>query len=395
MAVVPKLFRNSEELDRSLIYDLIAQKQEPSFTLMMPTHRILPERETDPIQFKNLVSELEMKIKKAGLEKHLDLISKLHSVEKDRDFWNHQGAGLAVFINPSYSKVVSTPISLPSLTIISDTFHVKPLYRYYQESGRFQLLVLGQDHVYLYEGDKYGMEALDISGKVPQSMKMALGGEMTDDDIDSADFGGVGASSQVNRGVGPFVHGYTEKSQQKDNDLIRFFRIVDEKVLEHFSTTSGLPLILAALPEHHATFRQVSKNSKLLKTGIEKDVSRVPIDELGKIVWNAFYLEYEQGLAALLKRQQLAESQNLSHTLLDDVVKDALDGKIEILLVEENRIIKGRILEKERGIEYHESGVDDVLDDLSALVIEKSGRVILLPAEKMPHSGGAVSINRY
>lgn len=63
---------------------------------------------------------------------------------------------------------------------------------------------------------------------------------------------------------------------------------------------------------------------------------------------------YDQGLATILKRQQLAESQNLSHTLLDDV-----------------------------------------LDDLSALVIEKSGRVILLPAEKMPYSGGAVSINRY
>jgi len=113
MAIVPKLFRNSEELDRSLIYDLIAQKQEPSFTLMMPTHRTPPERETDPIRFKNLVSELEMKIKNAGLEKHLDLISKLHSVEKDRDFWNHQGAGLAVFIHPSYSDFAARRENAP------------------------------------------------------------------------------------------------------------------------------------------------------------------------------------------------------------------------------------------------------------------------------------------
>jgi hypothetical protein len=35
-----------------------------------------------------------------------------------------------------------------------------------------------------------------------------------------------------------------------DSDAQRFFRAVDQAILEHHSRTSGLPLILASLPEH-------------------------------------------------------------------------------------------------------------------------------------------------
>src|SRR5690606_34998572 len=126
MPRLPDSFRNADKLDRKLIYELLEQRDYPCFTLMMPTHRMPPERETDPLQFKNLVNELENKIKANNLEKHLHLISQLHQVEEDRDFWNHQGLGLAIFVNPNYLKVVKVQISLPTLTIVSDTFHVKP-----------------------------------------------------------------------------------------------------------------------------------------------------------------------------------------------------------------------------------------------------------------------------
>ena len=49
-----------------------------------------------------------------------------------------------------------------------------------------------------------------------------------------------------------------------DLDAERFFRAVDRAVLEHHSRPSGLPLILAALPEHHSLFRPLSENSFLV-----------------------------------------------------------------------------------------------------------------------------------
>lgn len=370
MPRLPETFRNAEKLNRDLIYELIEQNNHPSFTLMMPTHGLPPERDNDPLQFKNLVSELESKIQANGLEKHLDLISKLHRVEEDRDFWNHQSSGLAVFIHPEYLKVVQVQVPLPAMTIVSDTFHVKPLYRYYQESGRFQLLVLGQDHVHLYEGNRFKLEKVDIGEKVPTSMKEALGHELTDDY-------------------------YMEISQEKENDIRRFFNRVDEAITLHFSRPSGLPLIVAALPENQAFFREASKNELLVEDGISGDVSHLGVNDLKDRAWEAYSVQYEKEVDEILERQALADTQHLSHSLLEDVALDAMDGKVDILLVEDKRIIKGRVDQENRRIEYLDTGVDDVLDDLSALVIEKSGRVILLPAEKMPHSGGAVSINRF
>lgn len=395
MPRLPETFRNAEKLNRDLIYELIEQNNHPSFTLMMPTHGLPPERDNDPLQFKNLVNELEAKIQANGLEKHLDLISKLHRVEEDRDFWNHQSSGLAVFIHPEYLKVVQVQVPLPAMTIVSDTFHVKPLYRYYQESGRFQVLVLGQDHVHLYEGNRFKLEKVDIGEKVPTSMKEALGHELTDDHYNTATASGKGTNKQANQGTGHVVHGYMEISQEKENDIRRFFNRVDEAITLHFSRPSGLPLILAALSENQAFFREASKNELLVEDGIVGDVSHLGVNDLKDRAWEAYSVQYEKEVDEILERQALAETQHLSHSLLEDVALDAMDGKVDILLVEDKRIIKGRVDQENRRIEYLDTGVDDVLDDLSALVIEKSGRVILLPAEKMPHSGGAVSINRF
>lgn len=395
MPHLPDSFRNVQQLNRQLIYELLDHREHPCFTLMMPTHQIPPEVENDPLQFKNLVKELENKIRINNLEKYLPLISSLHQVGTDRDFWTHLEQGLVVFINPSYLKVVKVQIPLPTLTVVSDSFHVKPLYRYYQERGTFQVLALGQDHVRFYEGNKFKLQELDLSGKVPKSMKEALGSELTDAHYNTASATGKGSRKRANQGTGHVVHGYMEKSQEKENDTTRFFRIIDERIHEQFSKPSGLPLILATLSEHQSRFREHSKNKSLLAEGITADISQLTAKEIKDKAWEIFGMHHQEQIKEILEQQSLAESQNKSHSLLEDVALDAIDGKIEILLVEEDRIIKGKILEDERRIEYMPSGVDDILDDLSAMVIEKSGRVILLPADQMPHQGGAVSINRH
>jgi hypothetical protein len=51
-------------------------------------------------------------------------------------------------------------------------------------------------------------------------------------------------------------------------------------VLEHHSRPSGLPLILAALPEHHQLFHQVSHHPFLLADGIRIHPDSVAAEEL-------------------------------------------------------------------------------------------------------------------
>jgi hypothetical protein len=80
-------------------------------------------------------------------------------------------------------------------------------------------------------------------------------------------------------------HGHGAKKDEIDIDAERFFRAVDRAVLEPHSKPSGLPLILAALPEHHSLFRQVSHSPFLLSKGI--DVHKPEVTGYG---WKAITL---------------------------------------------------------------------------------------------------------
>jgi hypothetical protein len=388
-------FPDPTPLTRESLNELSTFQAETCITLMMPTHALPPERETNPILFKNLVAEVKEKWTQHNRSQHFHLLENLEDVYLDRHFWNHQHAGLALFINDSFIRLHQVPIQLPELTMVSNRFHIKPLYRYFQENDRVHVLVLNLDGVKVYEGNQFHMKEIQIEGKMVQSMKEALGDELTDDHFNTASATGNGSNKQANQMTGHVVHGYMEKSQEQDIDAERFFRHIDQQMYAHFSSVAQLPLLLAAPAEHHSLFRGLSKNEYLLEQGIQMNAAQLSPDELKNKMWETYQPIYEQRIQHTLEKHQLASSQHLSQTLLEDIALDAIDGKIEMLLVEEDRIIKGRINEEERTITYTPSGVEDVLDDLSALVLDRGGKVMLLPADRMPSDTGAATINRY
>ena len=61
--------------------------------------------------------------------------------------------------------------------------------------------------------------------------------------------------------------GQDSKSDDVDNDTERFFLAVDRAILEHYSQPSKLPLMVAALPEHHSFFHRISRNPFLMAEG--------------------------------------------------------------------------------------------------------------------------------
>ena len=61
--------------------------------------------------------------------------------------------------------------------------------------------------------------------------------------------------------VGRAIHyGTASAPDLLDNEAERFFREVDHGILEHHSRLTGLPLLLAALPENQTLYRRVSHN---------------------------------------------------------------------------------------------------------------------------------------
>ena len=118
-------------------------------------------------------------------------------------------------------------------------------------------------------------------------------------------------------------HGHGGKKDEVDIDAERFFRAVDRAVLEHHSRPSGLPLILAALPEHHHLFHRVSHNPFLMAEGLTINPDALPIDELRERAWQVVEPQYQARLATLADEFAVAKSKGLGS---DDLARGCSGG---------------------------------------------------------------------
>jgi hypothetical protein len=193
-------------------------------------------------------------------------------------------------------------------------------------------------------------------------------------------------------------HSQGGKKDEADIDAERFFRAVDRAVLEHHSRPAGLPLILAALPEHHHLFHRVSHNPFLMAEGLTINPDVLPIDELRKRVWEVVEPQHKEQLIALNDGFAVAKSRGLGSEDMAEVAQAAATGRVATLLIEADRRIAGRLDGSTGQVEITDTGdsqVEDLLDDLGELVVKMGGEVIVIPADQMPVRTGLAATYRY
>jgi hypothetical protein len=365
--------------------------QQPRVSLYQPTHRHHPENQQDPIRFRILLKQLEQLLRRDNhpAEEVQSMLEPLELLGDDSGFWNHTQDGLGVFASPGWFRVVLLPRSVQELTVVADSFHTKPLRRYLQSSDRYQILGLNQQEIKLYEGCRNSIEAIEPKAGVPRTIGEALGEELTERHQTVASYGGT---------TNAMRHGHGGKSDEVDDDADRFFRAIDRSVMETYSVPSGLPLILAALTEHHHRFHQISHNALLVPDGIKMHPDSMSIDELRERAWEIFEPIYHARLEAMADEFAVAKSKDLGLDDLALIGEAAVAGRVATLLIEADREIGGRI-HPVSGIvhldgEGQEQG-DDLLDDLGEWVVKYGGQVLVVPTGRMPTSTGAAATCRY
>ena len=373
--------------------ELALVQQPPCLSLYQPTHRRHPENQQDLIRFGNLVKELEASLRQRYPAAQTRLLMEpFENLAGDQTFWNHALDGLAVLGGPSLFRVFRLQRPVAELAVVADSFHTKPLRRFLQSVDRYQVLGLSIGKVDLFEGNRDTLDEIDPALEVPRTIIEALGEKLTEPHQTVASYGGVGGESR------PMHHSQGGKKDEADIDAERFFRAVDRAVLDHSSRPSGLPLILAALPEHHHLFRQVSRNPLLMTEGLMINPHALTVDELRQRAWQVVEPQYQARLAALADEFMAAKSKGLGSDDPAQVAQAAAAGRISTLLIEGDRRIAGRLDGSTGRIEIANLShpqVDDLLDDLGELVAKMGGRVMVIPAEQMPGRTGLAAIYRH
>ncbi len=388
-----KTTHTPDVLTPASLTELVSFRESPCISLYQPTHRNHPDNQPDPIRFRHLIKDIESSLRphhKAYVVK--TLMAPFVALAEDHNFWNHTFDGLAVLGAPGLFRIFLLQSSVDELTVVADSFHTKPLRQWLQSNDRYQVLAVGLHKVQLFEGNRHTLDAVVLAPGVPQTLTEALGSEHTEPQSTVSSYGGLG------NGHMPMHHGHGGKKDQVDSDAKRFFRAVDRAVLEHHSSRSGLPLMLAALPEHHHLFREVSHNPFLMENGLMINPQSLTQDELHQRVWDVISLQQKTQQAEWTEAYFIAAAKGMGSDKLSQIAHAAASGRVATLLIEAERHVAGRIDQVTGHIDSSEHGdsqVDDVLDDLGSLVEKMGGVVHVLSLEQMPCRTGAAASFRH
>ena len=371
---------------------LLGSHEPPCLSLYQPTHRRHPDNQQDPIRFRNLLKSMAQSLRQKYTSRQAQpFLEPFQALADDNEFWNHTLDGLAAVGAAGLFRVYRLQRTVLELAVVADSFHTKPLMRILQSADRYQVLGLNRREIKLYDGNRDVLDEIELAQGVPRTITDALGEELTEPHLTVASYGtGAGGT--------PMRHGHGSKRDEVDVDSERFFRAVDRAVLEHHSRPSELPLILAALPEYHTLFRQLSQNPFLMAEGIDTHPDALPVDALRERAWRVVEPQYLARLAGLVEQFGTARSKGFGSDELELVAEAAMAGRVATLLIEADRHVPGRIDQASGRIEYGDLAhpeIDDLLDDLGELVLNKGGQIVIVPAERMPAQTGIAAIYRF
>jgi hypothetical protein len=360
--------------------ELLVDRTGPCVSIYLPTGRRFPESQQDAVRFRNLLREAELSLSDVmGAAEREAFTAPLHALADSDRFWAHAFDGVAVFLHADFYKVYKLQRTVPARAVVADSFHIKPLLRVLQSADRFQLLAITREHVRLFQGNRDAVDEVVLHAGVPRTLIDALGEEVTD------------GHAAMHAGSG-------SRRDEIEKDTERFFRVVDRAIIEHHAKHAGLPMVLAALPEHHALFREVSQNALLLPDAIAGNPDAFSPEELRQKAWAIVEPRYTARLQGFMDEYGAGLPRGLASDALSEVAMAALGGRVRTLLVDDDRVVPGCVDRTTARVAHGalaDPHVDDILDDLAEIVLRMGGDVVMVPRDRMPSITGIAAIYRF
>ncbi len=383
-----------ESLTKEVLFDLMREREGPCLSLYQNTHRHHPDNTQDPIRFGNLIKQLEDSLQQQPAALRTKLLQPFYQLRNDNDFWSHTLDGLVVLSAPEEHRILKTHRPVVDFAVVADTWHVKPLFRIFQTAESFQVLCLTREWVRLYEGNRDVLDEVELADGVPENITDALGEELTEPYQKVSQYGvGPGGAGSGMR------HGHGGRKDEIVKDTERFFRVIDKAILEHHSRPSGLPLVLVSLPEYQGIFRGLTQNPFLYKEGVSLDPGALDIEQLRQNAWRVIEPELQQNVRQWIELFQERITKGLGSEQLEETMKAAADGRIDMLLVDADKHVPGWLdLERRKIVhadDFDDPTVGDVLDDMVELVLRHGGKTLIIPKSVMPTQSGIAASYRY
>lgn len=315
---------NREKLTRLLKTE--RPDKQPRISIYMPTHRRPPDRDTDPIRFKNLLQDAEKKLEKSYPKRHWEVaLNALYQLVEETSFWTYTADGVAVFASGKELEIFHLQYSPDPVVLVGDRFHVITLLAYLERLDEAILAEIGRDRVNLYRVNRYDHDPL-VTDKVETSFYNIF------DDLDPYSSLTAGAG-----GGGTVLHGYRTTPDEVERDRDKYFRyLADAFTLMHKKEKK--PILLAGTVSSLAEFRKVAKGDFYLETQIEKPLDSMDPQGIQKAIAEAIEPLYSSAIDHIHQRIMRAKQNEMLATRADVIEKMAAEGRIGELIIDLSRL---------------------------------------------------------
>ncbi|MGD2151652.1 MAG: hypothetical protein PVG79_00200 [Gemmatimonadales bacterium] len=374
-------------LNRVEIGTLIDERGDLCVSIYLPTHRLGPETQQDPIRLKNLLRQSEERLRKNGLRRAdaERILEPARRLLGDKMFWQHQSDGLAVFASPETFRSYRLPVSFAELVVVTDRFHVKPLLPLLSGDGRFYVLAVSQKQVRLLLGTRHSIDEVNLED-APTSLSEALGDEERERQLQYHTAG---------RGGSAIFHGHGSAGDESEHkkDLLRYFKRVD-RGLQELMSAERIPLVVAGVDYLLPIYREASTYAQLMDEGIIGNPDGLSARELHDEAWAILEPHFATVQArASAKYRELAGTGKTSADL-KRIVPSAFQGRVDSLFVAVGVQRWGAFEAAAGELELHEDrqpGDQDLLDLAAVLTLAHAGDVYAVSPTEVPDARSPVA----
>lgn len=369
-------------------HPILEKCKKPVISIYIDTNIKKPESFENPIRFKNLVKEVQRSLQEKAHKNFKELFELLEEMENDRLFWEAASQGIAILADDEECIIYKLPIKVPNQAIVADSFYTKPLLKSYQSSGLYHVLALARDKFNLYEVDREQIFQIPVSDE-HSSLEGVLGKEKTDPHLSVGTYG---------NGDQAMFHGHGGAKDERQVDQERFFRYVDNYIIEQYSNPYKIPLILVGLDDNQGEFRKISKNHHLIKENIKIDADSLDLRALHSKVQSVMKKIFDQNVKERMEQFSEAHAKDMGSDDMVQIGKAIAEGRVASLYLDGGKIHPGRFDPKMGTIvegELLSPYVGDIYDDMAEAVLNLGGEVIILESEDMPTERDIAAIYRY
>ncbi|MEM8505510.1 MAG: hypothetical protein AAF716_20450 [Cyanobacteria bacterium P01_D01_bin.1] len=373
-----------DTFSKAKLQALTNTQDKPCVSIYLPTHEAGRETRQDPIRLKNQLSEAEEQLNQ--LSDSVDvgtLLQPAVDLLEDQAFWQHQQAGLALFLSPGSFSCYRLPLEFEAFTFVGDRFYTRPLVPLLSEDGQFYALAASQNKVVLYQATRHQVHSVPLDD-TPDSLEVAL---RFDDPEESLQGHGTGRS-----GDRQIFHGQGSGKDSENTDILRFFHQISDGV-EKVLAGQTVPLVFVGLDFLFPIYKQANKYLHLMEEAVDFQPDQLSPEEVRdralKIIEPSFLENRRQ---AVEKYGSLADKNQATQDIAQ-ILSAAANGQIETLLLDEHAQVWGTFNVDSRKATFHDeprSDSQDLIDWAVTQALQTDAEIYFTKADELP--GGVIAI---